>query len=162
MSQEKIGIGKFVSLTYTISDPSGNVLEQSDLPVNYIHGGSTELLGGMDKAVVGKSVGDEVSFDVKPEDGFGEHDPAMTFTDDLENVPYEFRQLGAEVQMQNEAGETRSFYVTKIENGKLTVDGNHPLAGKTLKVRVKIVEVRDATKEDVMHQSVPGQSCSIN
>jgi FKBP-type peptidyl-prolyl cis-trans isomerase SlyD len=162
MTTESIKNGKFVSLTYTISDTDGNVLEQSDLPVNYIHGGETELIGGMDKAVAGKGVGDEVTIRVSPEDGFGDHDPSLTFTDDIANVPPQFRQLGTEVQMQNEVGEVKSFFVTKIENGKLTVDGNHPLAGKELVVKVKILEVRDATKEDAMHIGMPGQSPSLN
>lgn len=162
MSQESIKTGKFVSLTYSICDLQGNVLEQSDLPVNYIHGGETELIGGMDKAVVGKRVGDVVSISVTPEAGFGEHDPDLTFTDDIENVPPQFRQLGAEVQMQSETGEIKSFFVTKIENGKVTVDGNHPLAGKDLKVHIKILEVRDATHEDAMTVGIPGQSTTLN
>jgi len=162
MSNESIKTGKFVSLTYSISDTAGNILEQSDLPVNYIHGGETELIGGMDKAVAGKGVGDEVLIKISPDQGFGEHDPDLTFTDDIENVPPEFRQLGAEVQMQNEKGEVKSFFVTSIENGKLTVDGNHPLAGKNLEVKVKILVVRNATKEDAMTVGIPGQSPTIN
>jgi FKBP-type peptidyl-prolyl cis-trans isomerase SlyD len=162
MAKETIKTGKFVSLTYTISDTDGNVLEQSDLPVNYIHGGETELIGGMDRAVAGKGVGDEVTIRVAPEDGFGDHDPNLTFTDDIENVPPQFRQLGMEVQMQNEEGEVKSFFVTRIEKGKLTVDGNHPLAGKDLVVKVKILEVRDATKEDAMNVGIPGQSTTLN
>jgi FKBP-type peptidyl-prolyl cis-trans isomerase SlyD len=162
MSREIIKDGKFVSLTYSICDLDGNVLEQSDLPANYIHGGETELIGGMDSAVAGKGQGDEVSITLKPADGFGDHNPDLTFTDDIENVPPQFRQLGAEVQMQNESGEVKSFFVTKIENGKLTVDGNHPLAGKELIVNVKILEVRDATKDDAMNIGVPGQSSTIN
>ncbi|MES9833451.1 MAG: FKBP-type peptidyl-prolyl cis-trans isomerase [Candidatus Thiodiazotropha sp. LLP2] len=162
MSKEVIQTGKFVSLTYAILDKDGNVLEQSDLPVSYIHGGETELIGGMDRAVAGKAQGEEVTMTIAPEDGFGEYDPNLTFTDDLENVPPEFRQLGAEVQMQNEAGDVKSFYVTKIENGSLTVDGNHPLAGKSLKVRVKILEVRDATQEDTLQTGMPGQPPTLN
>ena len=92
-----------------------------------------------------------MEFEVNPEQGFGDHDPDLAFTDDIENVPPQYRHLGAEVQMQNEAGEVKSFYVSKIEGGKLTVDGNHPLAGKHLKVRVKILEVRDATQDDQLH-----------
>lgn len=159
MSREVIKPGKFVSLTYTIGDMQGNILEQNDIPVSYVYGGQTELIGRMDRAVEGKSTGDEVEVLVPPEDGFGERDPSLTFTDDIENVPPQFRQLGAEVQMQNEAGDIKRFYVTHIEDGKLTVDGNHPLAGKPLKVVVKILEVRDATMEDM--QPADG-SCSIN
>ncbi|MES9992598.1 MAG: FKBP-type peptidyl-prolyl cis-trans isomerase [Candidatus Thiodiazotropha sp.] len=162
MSNEIIQNGKFVSLTYSISDPDGNLLEQSDLPVSYVHGGETELIGGMDSAVAGKRQGEEVMLTIPPAEAFGEHDPNLTFTDDLENIPTQLRQLGAEVQMQNDNGDVKSFFVTRIENGRLTVDGNHPLAGKTLVVKLKILEVRDATKEDAMSVGLPGQSPTIN
>jgi FKBP-type peptidyl-prolyl cis-trans isomerase SlyD len=151
MPEEVVKPGKFVSLTYSMVDDEGNVVEQSDLPVSYIFGGETEMLGGMDQAMQGKKAGDSVEFEVNPEQGFGDHDPDLAFTDDIENVPPQYRHLGAEVQMQNEAGEVKTFYVSKIEGGQLTVDGNHPLAGKHLKVRVKILEVRDATKDDQLH-----------
>lgn len=159
MTKQVIKPGKFVSLTYTIADNDDNLMEQNDIPVSYIHGGETELIGGMDKAVAGKGVGAMVEVLVPPEDGLGAHDPELTFTDDLENVPPQFRQIGAEVPMQGTNGETKTFYVTKIEDGKLTVDGNHPLAGKILKIRVTILEVRDATPEDM--QPAAGSS-SIN
>ena len=159
MSSDTIKPGKFVSLTYTISDTEGRVLEQNDLPVNYVHGGDTELIGSMDRAIAGKRAGDEVEVTVGPEDGFGERDPDLSFTDDIENVPPQFRHVGAEVQMQNEAGEVKTFYVTKIEDGQLTVDGNHPMAGKELVIRVKIHEVRDATTADI---NPAAGSCMIN
>ncbi|MCB1724599.1 MAG: FKBP-type peptidyl-prolyl cis-trans isomerase [Chromatiaceae bacterium] len=144
MSDETIRPGKYVALTYTICDDAGNVVEQHDTPVGFVYGSDTELVGGMDRAVAGKRQGDQVEVEVSPEQGFGERDPNLTFTDRVENVPPQFRQLGAEVQMQNDKGETRSFFVTRIEDGELTVDGNHPLAGKCLTVRVTIAEVRDA------------------
>jgi FKBP-type peptidyl-prolyl cis-trans isomerase SlyD len=149
MSEQVISDGKYVTLTYSITDGSGNVLEQTDLPVGYVHGGHMELIGGMDEAIAGKRAGDEVEIEVSPRDGFGEHDPELTFTDDIANVPPQFRRLGAEVQMQNEVGEVKTFYVTEIEGGRLTVDGNHPLAGKHLRVHVTIREVRDATAADM-------------
>lgn len=149
MPKEIIQPGKFVSLTYRISDADENLLEQNDIPVNYIHSGEKELIGGMDRAVLGKAAGDLVEMDVSPEEGFGEADPNLTFTDDLENVPPQFHQVGAEVEMKNESGDVKTFYVTKIEDGKLTVDGNHPLAGKNLKIRVKILEVRAPTLDDM-------------
>jgi len=144
MSDEIIKPGKYVALTYSIVDDQGNVVEQHDVPLGFVYGSDTELIGGMDRAVVGKRVGDEVEVSVSPEHGFGEHDPNLTFTDDLANVPPQFRQIGAEVQMQNDKGESKVFYVTRIEDDKVTIDGNHPLAGKDLTVRVTITEVRDA------------------
>ncbi|NNJ91645.1 MAG: peptidylprolyl isomerase [Gammaproteobacteria bacterium] len=145
---EKIEPGKFVSLTYIIKDKAGSVLEHNDIPTGYIFGGDTELLGGMDELLIDKQAGDEISSEIPPAKGFGEYNPAMVFVDDLENVPEDFRHVGAEVQMQNDRGESRSFYVSKIKDGKLVVDGNHPLAGKTLTLEVKILEVRDATEAD--------------
>jgi len=144
MNKEIVTNGKYVSLTYTIMDDQGNVVEQHDLPLGFVYGSDTELIGGMDTALRGKAAGDSVEVSIPPEDAFGDHDPSLTFTDDVNNVPPEFRKLGAEVQMQNDTGEAKTFYVSRIEDGKLTVDGNHPLAGKTLKVNIKILEVRDA------------------
>lgn len=159
MSDQVVTNGKWVSITYSILDERGNVLEQNDLPVSYIHGGQSELIGGMDQAVAGKCAGDTVEMTLSPGDGFGPHDPSLTFTDSISNVPPEFRVLGAEVQMQSESGELKTFYVSRIENGKLTVDGNHPLAGKTLKVHIAIKEVRDPTpqelNEDAMSTAAP-------
>ncbi|WP_295401962.1 peptidylprolyl isomerase [uncultured Thiocystis sp.] len=162
MSDQTIDDGKLVSLTYRIVDAAGAILEQTDLPVTYIQGGQTELIGGMDAAIRGKSVGDEVELRLGPDQGFGPHDPSLTFTDDLENVPPEFRFVGAEVQMQSDTGEVKSFYVTRIEDGKLTVDGNHPLAGKLLLVHVRIHEVRDPTHAELSAElgvcNLPGGS----
>lgn len=158
MTAEIIQDGKYVSLTYSIQDNEGSVLEHSDLPVGFVLGGAQELIGGMDAAIRGKAAGDEIDFDLPPDAGFGTHDADLTFTDDINNVPPQFRQIGAEVQMQNEAGEVKSFYVTRIENGRLTVDGNHPLAGKTLRIHVHIHEVREANREDMAND---GQSCAI-
>jgi FKBP-type peptidyl-prolyl cis-trans isomerase SlyD len=149
MSNQSIEQGKLVSLTYRIYSESGDLLEQSDLPVSYIHGGQNELIGGMDRAVAGKCAGEEVELKVAPEQGFGPHDPNLTFTDSIENVPPQFRHVGAEVQMQNDSGEVKTFYITNIGDGQLTVDGNHPFAGKHLRVKVQIKEVRDPTEQEL-------------
>jgi len=150
MANQTIRNGKLVSLTYSICDQSGSVLEQSDLPVSYIHGGRTELIGGMDRALLGKHAGDRVRLELGPDQGVGPYDPNLTFTDAIENVPPQFRHVGAEVQMESESGEVKTFYVTRIEDGQLTVDGNYPLAGKDLRVEVEIKEVRDPTDQERM------------
>lgn len=154
MSDQVVAEGKYVTLTYSISDDRGSVVEQSNLPVGYVHGGQQELIGGMDRAVAGKRAGDIVELALGPEEGFGVHDPTLTFTDDIENVPPEIRRVGAEVQMQSEAGDVKTFYVTRIENGLLTIDGNHPLAGKALRVKVWIQEVRDPTPDEIKQDAI--------
>jgi len=154
MTDQTIKNGKLVSLTYSICDQSGGVLEQSDLPVSYIHGGHTELIGGMDRAVAGKCAGDRVRLELGPDQGMGPYDPNLTSTDAVENVPPQFHHVGAEVQMQSESGDVKTFYVTKIEDGRLTVDSNHSLASKDLQVRIEINEVRDPTEQELMQDGV--------
>lgn len=154
MSKPVVTDGKFVSLTYSILDDRGKVLEQTDLPVGYIHGGRTELLGGLDRKIAGKHAGETVELELAAGEAYGPHDPDLTFTDDLDNVPPEFRYLGAEVPMQSDRGEVRTFYVTRIENGRLTVDGNHPFAGRALKVQVRIQEVREPSQEELLQDGL--------
>ncbi len=151
MSEEIIVDGKMVSITYTIMDDAGELLEQIDLPVSYLHGAlmGDRLFPAIEAALTGKKVGDVVRVQISPEQGFGPHDPNLTFTDKIDNVPPEFRMIGAEVEMQNDAGEFKTFIVTKIENGKLTVDGNHPLAGKQLTFTVTVTEIRDANDAEL-------------
>ncbi|MFQ5642852.1 MAG: peptidylprolyl isomerase [Thiogranum sp.] len=148
MSKPVVGRHKVVAITYSILDDSGVVLEQSDIPVYYVHGGPNQMFPEVEEALDGRELGASVEVVLEPEKAFGPHDPNLTFTDAIENVPPEFRRVGAEVQMQNEQGETRKFIVSKIENDRLTVDGNHPFAGKTLTYVVTVADIRDATEEE--------------
>lgn len=150
MNQPVVQSGLVVYITYSILDEAGNVVEQHDLPVGYVQGGNSGLLPSIESALAGKRIGDRVEIRLPPEDAFGEYDPDLTFTDDLDNVPPQFRHVGAEVTMANEAGETKTFYVTRIEDGKLTVDGNHPLAGQSATCVVNILNIREATAEEML------------
>lgn len=151
----RVGPNKVVSITYRILDEDGSLLEQVDLPVSYVHGGHSNLIEKVERALEGHAVGDEVEVTLEPEEGFGEHDPTLTYTDDLDNVPEQFRRLGAQVEMQNDRGEVKTFVVSRIEDGKLTVDGNHPLAGKRLKFILKVDAVRDATEDELRDGVAP-------
>ena len=149
---------KFVSLTYTITDENDEILERIDMPVNYIHGRDSQVIEKVEKALEGCVQGDEISVELSPDEGFGEHQPELTFVDNLENVPAEFRQIGAEVEFQNDKGESRIFRVSKIEDGKLTVDGNHPFAGKVITYNIKVTTVRDATPDEIANGAAQMQS----
>lgn len=148
MSKTVISKDKVVSIIYSILDEQGEVLEQSDLTVSYVHGGPNHMFKEVEAALEGCGIDDVIEVKLTPEQAFGEHDPELTFTDDIENVPEQFHYVGAEVQMQNDRGETRTFFVSNIEDGKLTVDCNHPFAGKTLLFAVTVVDIRDATAEE--------------
>jgi FKBP-type peptidyl-prolyl cis-trans isomerase SlyD len=139
---------KVVAITYSIIDNTGVILEQSDIPVYYVHRGPNDMFPDVEDALDGCELGESVEVVLPPEKAFGYHDPNLTFTDDIDNVPPQFRRVGAEVQMQNDSGQTRSFVVSKIEDNKLTVDGNHPFAGKTLTYAVTVADIRDATEEE--------------
>ncbi|WP_455204857.1 FKBP-type peptidyl-prolyl cis-trans isomerase [Kaarinaea lacus] len=149
MSDQQVTKNQVVSITYRILDDKGEVVEQSDIPVDYIHGVKNEMFKKVEQALEGKQVGDTVEVVLSPDEGFGHHDANMTFTDDIDNVPPEYRQVGARPMFQNENGDTTEFVVTKIENGKLTVDGNHPFAGKTMTFKVDIVAIRPASESEL-------------
>lgn len=149
MSKPTVSRHKAVYITYSVSDPEGNILEQSDVPVGYVQGAGSDIFEKIETALEGCTVGDAVEVTLPPEQGFGAYRPELTYTDDLDNVPPEFRRVGAEVSFSNDQDETINMVVTRIENGKLTLDGNHPFAGKTVIFRVTVAAVRDATPEEV-------------
>ncbi len=150
MSGQKISRGKTVHFTYFITiDASDSVVEQSDIPIGYVHGGYSELIDKVEAALEGCSEGDQISVPLSREESLWAYDPSLTFTDNINNVPEQFRHIGAQVEMTGESGETRTFLVTRIKDGKLTVDGNHPLAGKAITFHVTVKTIRDATTEEI-------------
>ncbi|MGB5442090.1 MAG: peptidylprolyl isomerase [Gammaproteobacteria bacterium] len=151
MAAASAGSGKVVTFTYSISDDSGEILEQSDLPISYVHGGKHDLFEKVEEAMDGAVVGDSIDVRLSPEEGFGAHDPRLTYIDDVENVPPEFQHIGADVEMMNDQGESMKFTVTSIDNGKLTVDGNHPMAGKSITFHIKIIDIRTATPDEIVN-----------
>jgi FKBP-type peptidyl-prolyl cis-trans isomerase SlyD len=148
---DKITDNKFVSLTYTITDENDNILERIDMPVHYIQGVKSQVIEKIERALTGHKTGDVVHVKLNPDEGFGPHQPELTFSDDISNVPPQFHTIGAEVEFQNDQGESKIFRVTHIDENKLTVDGNHPFAGKTITYNITVNEVRDATADELKH-----------
>lgn len=149
MSIEEIKKDMYVELTYAILDAQGEIKERVDIPVKYIHGRDSGLFPQIENALEGHSQGDRVEVFLTENEAFGPSDPNLIFTDDIDNVPPQFHQVGAEVEMQNDRGEAKKFIVSNIVDGKLTVDGNHPLAGQTIQFVVTVGEVRKATEEEL-------------
>jgi len=140
---------KLVYITYSILDARGMVVEQYDIPVGYVQGANSGILPAIEAAVAGRKVGDRVEITLAPEEGYGLRDESLVFVDEIENVPPQFRRIGAEVMFENEAGETNVFYVTSIEDGKLTLDGNPSLAGQSVTCLVNVTDIREATPEEI-------------
>ncbi len=149
MTAGSIGKDKVVSLTYTLLDERREVFEQVEIPVSYLHGHGNGLFEKVERILEGRRAGDSIEVTLTPDEGFGPHNPSLSFTDDLENVPPDLRYVGARLEAQNARGENMNFIVTKIENGKLTVDANHPLAGQTVHFNLSVRDVRDATRDEI-------------
>ncbi len=146
---DKISKNKLVSLTYTITDENDNILERIDMPIQYIQGAKSQVIEKVEIELEGHKVGDMIQVTLSPEEGFGTHQPELTFSDDIDNVPPQFHTIGSEVEFQNDQGESKIFRVTHIEDGKLIVDGNHPFAGKTITYNLTVKEVRDASDSEL-------------
>ena len=146
---EAIQDGKFVELTYKVTDrKSGRVLSCVEVPLGYVHGHNEVLAPVVHKELEGKSVGDVIEVPIDGNRIFGPRDESLVFTDHIENVPEEYRQVGTSVLMENDSGKTRSFVVTRMDGETLTVDGNNPLCGREVVFTLEILTVRDATDEE--------------
>ncbi len=148
-TQQTVQDGKFVELTYKVTDrKSGHVLTRVEFPLGYIHGHNEILAPSVHRELEGKSAGDVIEVPIDGNRIFGARDESLVFTDRVENVPEEYREVGTSILMENDRGETRSFLVTRVDDETLTVDGNNPLCGREVVFRLEILTVRDATEEE--------------
>jgi FKBP-type peptidyl-prolyl cis-trans isomerase SlyD len=147
-----------VTLHYTLSDAQGNLIEESQEPMVYLHGGYHNTLPKIEEALNGKSAGYQVTIQVEPEDAFGEYDADLVKIEPREVLP-EPLEIGMQFEgspQDDEPGDSRVFTVTDIADGKVVLDGNHPLAGIALRFALNVIEVRAASKEEVAHGHVHG------
>ena len=149
-----IAENKVVTLHYTLTDNEGTVIDKSDDgSFLYLHGASN-IIPGLENALTGKKSGEELKVTVEPEDAYGQRDDAR-----LESVPREMFPEDTEIEagMQFHAegpGGAQVITITLVEGDDITIDANHPLAGKTLHFEVSIEGVRDATAEEIDHGHV--------
>src|SRR5512142_1823920 len=148
--QQTIQDGKLVELTYKVTDrKSGHVLSCVEFPLGYIHGHNEILAPSVHRELEGKAAGDVIDVPIDGNRIFGARDESLVFTDRIENVPEEYRQVGTSILMENDQGQTRSFLVTRLDEETLTVDGNNPLCGREVVFSLEILAVRDATDEEM-------------
>jgi FKBP-type peptidyl-prolyl cis-trans isomerase SlyD len=142
---------------YTLTDDQGQIIDSSAGrdPLTYLHG-SGQIVPGLEKQMEGRSAGDKFSADVAPEEGYGVHHPEL-----MQEVPREAVQgvediqPGMQFQGRGPQGEI-NVTVTRVENDKVFIDGNHPLAGKTLHFAIEVADVREASAEELAHGHVHG------
>ena len=147
---EKIDEDKFVELTYTIADKkTGDVLVNVEYPIGYVHGRNDILAPRVLDELKGKSKGDVIDVTIDCNQIYGPRDENLVFTDRLENVPEQFREIGLTITMENEKGEPRNFIVTRMDDETLTVDGNNPLCGREVVFALTVLNVREATEDEI-------------
>ena len=146
---ETIRPGKFVELSYKVSDrKTGQVLTSVEFPLGYVHGHNEILAPAVHRELEGKRAGDVIEVPIDGNQIFGPRDESLVFSDRIDNVPEEYRQIGTRILMENDRGQTRSFLVTRMDDETLTVDGNNPLCGRAVVFTLEILAVRDATQQE--------------
>lgn len=149
MSSATIEDGKYVELSYRVNDrDSGQLLTRVEFPLGYVHGHNEILAPAVHAQLAGRRAGEVIQVPIDGHAIFGPRDESLVFTDRIDNVPEEYRELGTSILMENDRGQTRSFLVTRIDGETLTVDGNHPLCGRDVVFTLEILSVRDATDEE--------------
>jgi FKBP-type peptidyl-prolyl cis-trans isomerase SlyD len=154
----KIASNAVVTMNYTLTDEKGIVLDTSSEagPLAYIQG-IGQIIPGLEKALDGKEKGEKLQVTIAPEDGYGQRSDEMTQTvpktefQDAEQI-----QVGMQFEVETEDAGKMLLTVIEVNDTEVTLDGNHPLAGVTLNFDVEIMDVREATKEELEHGHVHG------
>jgi FKBP-type peptidyl-prolyl cis-trans isomerase SlyD len=142
-----------VSLCYRLTNGSGEVLDEADSadPFSYLHG-HQQVIPGMEEGLEGLKQGDKKKLTILPEDGYGEINEKLKITLNKDVFPKDFpMEAGMQFQADLGNGQKSVFTIKEIKEKEVMVDGNHPLAGETLNFDIEVLEVRQATKEELEH-----------
>jgi FKBP-type peptidyl-prolyl cis-trans isomerase SlyD len=153
----KISKEKVVSIHYTLKDKTGEVLDSSDgqPPLEYIQG-LGNIIPGLEKALDGKQVGDKLNAVIPPEDAYGVRKESFVKTIPLSEFENQGDvKVGSQFRVET-SQETHIATVTNIENENVTIDLNHPLADETLHFDIEVMDIREATQEELSHGHVHG------
>jgi FKBP-type peptidyl-prolyl cis-trans isomerase SlyD len=154
----KIAKNTVVSIRYELLDTAGEVLEQSDEPVSYLHGGYDGIFPTVEEALQGKEVGEGCELTLEPEHAFGEYDAELVRIEELSQFPEGQVEVGMEFEgaADGDDDEWILYTVTDVTDDKVVVDGNHPLAGQRLFFKCTVLDVRPATEDEIAHEHAHG------
>jgi FKBP-type peptidyl-prolyl cis-trans isomerase SlyD len=154
---------KFVELNYRVVDvKTGDILRTVEYPLGYVHGANDVLSEEVQTHLKGKKAGDTIDIPIDVDKIYGPRDESLVFTDHIDNVPEEYREVGLVITMQNEKGGTKNFVVTRVDDKTVTVDGNNPLSGRDVMFTIEVLSVRDATQEEINCGGAVGTDPDIN
>ena len=153
----QISKNSVVTLNYTLKNDQGDMLDESqDGSFLYLHGAGG-IIPGLEGQLEGKKTGDSFKTHIEPADGYGERDDSM-----VQIVPRDMFEAdhpieeGIQFHAESPEGDMLTVTVTKIDGDSITVDGNHPLAGIALNFDINIVDIREASSEEIEHGHVHG------
>ncbi len=157
-----IAANKVVTFHYTLTNNAGELVDTSreGEPLPYLHG-ANNIVPGLEQELEGKNVGDSLKVEVPPHLGYGEYMEEM-----VQQVPRDMftgidtLEVGMQFHAEGQSGQQHVVTITAIEEDKVTVDGNHDLAGETLHFDVEVMDVREATEDELAHGHVHGPSCN--
>lgn len=153
----QIAKNSVVTIHYRMFDTEGKLLDETEEPIAYLHGGYDNILPLVEEALHGKQAGDSVEVIMTPEDAFGEYEAELVRVEEKDVFPQEV-SVGMVFEADDPAtGEVMFFRVTEIEGSKVVVDGNHPFAGVTIKFVANVESVRAANDEEIGHGHVHGE-----
>ena len=145
-----------VSLTYQLTGTDGKVIERTEEPISYLHGGYEGIFPLVEQALEGKEQGFSCDVRLEPDDAFGDYDAELVRVEARKLFPPKL-QVGMQFEgSADNDGDTRVFTVTDIADDKVVVDGNHPLAGQTVTFSCVVMDVRKASREELTHGHVHG------
>lgn len=151
-----IGDNLVVSMHYTLTDDDGQTLDSSEghEPMAYLHG-ARNIIPGLEKAMIGKTVEDTFKVSIEPAEAYGEIVPELIQTVDRAAFQgVDQIEVGMAFDAQGDDGLAQRIIVKQVDGDQITVDANHELAGQTLHFEVKVVAIREATQEELDHGHV--------
>ena len=146
--------GAVVGIDYRLTVADGTEVDSTAGrgPMEYLHG-HRNIVPGLEQELEGHEVGDNVDVTVSPDQGYGEHDPERIVQVSQDQLGFK-PEVGAVVSARLPDGREQHLLIAEIEGDTVTLDGNHPLAGQTLRFEVSVVSIRDATQEELANGSV--------
>ena len=139
----RIEAGRVVTLAYELKNSDGEALEEEGARMAYLHGGYGNIFPKVEAALEGREIGHQVDLTLEPEDAFGDYDAELVRLEPAE-------RYGEGIAAGMEVEEDGGFYVvTDVADGKVVLDGNHPLAGMAVRFSLEVLAVRTANPEEI-------------
>jgi len=151
----KISKDTVVTMHYKVVNAQGQLLDKAQEPTSYLHGGYDNTLPKIEEALEGQEVGFSTTLKLTAADAFGERDESLVQTISKSDFPPGVK-VGGQLRGRSADGHEQVFNVVKIKGDQVILDGNHPWAGQNLSLSLKVLEVRAASAEEVMHRHAHG------